>query len=340
MSSPLLEFSKKGIYCAEADVYIDPWKPVPKALITHGHSDHARWGHSYYMCHRLTAPILRHRLDRKLKIREVEYGEQIAINGVQFSFHPAGHILGSSQIRVSYRGEIWVVSGDYKTEDDALCTPLEIVHCHTFITECTFGLPVFRWKSQAEVFVQINSWWRQNSSQGKPSVLYGYSLGKAQRLIKHLDPGIGPIWTHGAVENINEVFRKEGVILPETRQVTQQMRLNDASGMIVVAPPGAFNSTWSKKFKGASHAAASGWMAMRGPRRRKGVDRGFVLSDHADWQGLNDVIEATGAENVIATHGYTNIFVQWLREKGLNAMTEETAFTGENLEETEETIAK
>lgn len=335
----LLKFTDKGIYCEQADVYIDPWKPVKKALITHGHADHARGGHNRYLCHSLTAAIILKRISPDLSVQTVEYGEPIIINGVTFSFHPAGHIIGSAQIRVAYKGEVWVASGDYKTENDGISTPLEIVKCHTFITECTFGLPIYKWNDQKEIFDSINNWWRSNTIENKPSIIYGYSLGKAQRIIQNLDTSIGPIFTHGAVENVNEVFRKAGIPINNTERIIQNTQLEEAKKGIVVAPPGAFNSTWTRKFKNAGHAACSGWMTLRGARRRKGVDKGFILSDHADWDGLNTVIEATGAENVIATHGYTNTFVQWLKEKGLNAITEETDYTGESLDEIEEEVA-
>ncbi len=335
----LLQFTDHGIYCAQADVYIDPWKPVSRALITHGHADHARWGHQHYLCHTLTAAIILKRISPDLTIQTVDYNEPILINGVRFTFHPAGHIIGSAQIRVEYKGEIWVASGDYKNEDDGISTPLEIIRCHTFITESTFGLPIYAWQPQANVFDAINNWWRSNIESERPSIIYGYSLGKAQRIIQHLDHSIGPVYTHGAVENMNEVFREAGIVIKPTERIVQDTQVKIAHKGIIVAPPGAFNSTWTRKFKNAAHAACSGWMTLRGARRRKGVDRGFILSDHADWKGLNDTIDATGAENVITTHGYTNTFVQWLRQRGLNAQTENTAYTGESLDEVEQEVA-
>ncbi|MEM9648606.1 MAG: DNA ligase-associated DEXH box helicase, partial [Bacteroidota bacterium] len=206
MNPPLLAFTDKGIYCAAAKVYLDPWKPVDKAIISHGHADHSRWGHQQYITHKRNVPIVKHRLGN-VSITGKDWGETFVINGVKFSLHPAGHIVGSSQIRVEYKGEIWVFTGDYKIEDDGLATPYETVKCHTFITECTFGLPAFLWTPQEEVFRDINEWWANNKANGQTSVLFGYSLGKAQRLLKHLDPSIGKIFTHGAVENMNEVIR-------------------------------------------------------------------------------------------------------------------------------------
>jgi putative mRNA 3-end processing factor len=327
---PLLHFTEKGIYCAEADVYIDPWKPVGKALITHGHADHSRWGHQKYLAHAEAAPVIRHRLG-DIRLQTVDYGQKIVINGVKFSFHPAGHIPGSSQIRVEHKGEVWVASGDYKLEDDGLSQPFEPVKCHTFITESTFGLPVFRWQHQQEVFDEIKSWWMKNKNEGKTSVLIAYALGKAQRLIKGLEDAEGKIFTHGAVENINNVLRGQGVKLPETILPTADIPKSDYVGSLVVAPPSALATPWLRKFQPFSTAMASGWMALRGTRRRRAVDRGFILSDHADWYGLNKAVEATGAQTVIVTHGYTDIFSQWLNEKGLRALTEKTEFEGETL---------
>lgn len=332
----LLVFNDKGIYCQQADVYIDPWKPVKKVLITHGHSDHAYGGHQHYLCHRLTGMIIRSRISKELNIQSLEYGEQVTINGVTFSFHPAGHIIGSSQIRVEYKGEVWVTSGDYKLEDDGISTPFEPVKCDTFITECTFGLPVYKWKPQEEVFDGINTWWKQNSALGKPSMLLAYSLGKAQRILANIDASIGKIYTHGAVENLNEVFRNAGLSLPDTERITKDTDPKLYPGSLILAPPSALGSTWSRKFKNLSTAAASGWMTLRGARRRKGVDRGFVLSDHSDWDELNKAIKYTGAENIITTHGYTSVFTEWLKSQGYNARVESTTYEGETMDSTKE----
>ncbi len=324
----LLTFTDKGIYCEQGDFFIDPWKPVNKALITHGHADHSRWGNRQYITVSSSKPVIRHRLG-PVNIHGLEYGEEMSINGVRVSFHPAGHIIGSAQIRLEYRGEVWVASGDYKIEDDGLAVPFQPIRCHTFITESTFGLPVYKWKPQEEVFAEINNWWRQNKEEGKVSLLTGYSLGKAQRLIQGLDDSIGKIYTHGAIENTNTVFRKQGIFIKPTIRVTRHVKNKEFNGNIVIAPPSAAGSAWSKKFKPLSIGIASGWMTLRGARRRRSADRGFVLSDHADWIGLNEAIKATGAEKIIATHGYTDIFKRWLIEQGLEVATEKTEFEGE-----------
>jgi len=330
MKSSLLRFTDKGIYCEAADVYLDPWKPVNKAIISHGHADHSRWGHKNYITHQRNVPIVQHRLG-KVSITGMEWGKSFSVNGLKFSLHPAGHIIGSSQIRVEYQGEVWVFTGDYKTEDDGLATPYESIKCHTFITECTFGLPAFLWRPQQEVITDINTWWAENRANGQTSVLFGYSLGKAQRLLKHLDNSIGKIYTHGAVENMTEVLRPMAHF-PKTELITRDTRKEDIRGNIVIAPPSAHGSTWIRKMTPFVTATASGWMAFRGARRRRAIDKGFVMSDHCDWPGLLTAIKDTGAEKVICTHGYTDIFSKYLRELGYDARTESTQFEGENNE--------
>jgi putative mRNA 3-end processing factor len=331
----LLEFNDCGIYCANGGFYIDPWKPVDKAVITHAHSDHARVGNKYYLTHRLSAPILKYRLGADINIQVVEFGEHIYINGVKISFHPAGHIVGSAQVRVECNGEIWVASGDYKLEDDGLSRAIEVVKCHSFITESTFGLPIYKWDHQSLIVDEINKWWKGNIEKGKTSVICGYALGKAQRIIQGLDAGLGPIYTHGAVENINEIIRASGVPLQKTIRVTPDTSKEAFKKAMVVAVPSALSSPWIRKFQPFSTALASGWMALRGAKRRKAVDRGFVLSDHADWESLNKVIEATGAEKVYVTHGYKSAYSRWLREKGIEAFEVETLYEGESLDTTE-----
>ena len=327
-SMPLLKFTDKGIYCPQADVYIDPWKKVKKALITHGHSDHVRWGHEDYLCTHAARPVIEYRLG-KINCSSIAFGEAVNINGVRFSFHPAGHIIGSAQIRVEYKGEIWVASGDYKVADDGLTESFDPIRCHHFITESTFGLPIYRWESNDVIAAQINAWWRENKAADKVSIILGYSLGKAQRILHNLDTSIGQIYTHGAVENINNILRNQGIALPPTTLVTGDIDKKNYRGNIIVAPPSALGISWVNKFKPFSVATASGWMMLRGTRRRRNVDRGFVLSDHADWDGLLSAIKATGAENIHVTHGYVDIFSKYLNEIGYNAGVVSTAYEGE-----------
>ena len=328
MTKPLLIFNDKGIYCEKANVYLDPWLPVTNAIITHGHADHSRYGHKNYITHHTNVAIIKHRLG-DISVTGKDWNETFTINGVKFSLHPAGHIIGSAQVRVEYKGEVWVFTGDYKTEDDGVAVPYEVVKCDTFITECTFGLPAFKWLPQAEVMTSINNWWADNRAEGKASVLFGYSLGKAQRLLKYLDPNIGTIYTHGAIENMTNVVRPL-IDLPPTTLVTRETNKKDFAGSIVLAPPSAHGGTWIRKMAPFVTGSASGWMAFRGARRRRAVDKGFVLSDHCDWYGLLDSIKATGAEKIIATHGYTDIFSRYLRELGYDARTAKTQYEGES----------
>tara|TARA_R110002096_G_scaffold407290_1_gene605727 strand:+ start:13062 stop:14054 length:993 start_codon:yes stop_codon:yes gene_type:complete len=325
----LLTFTDSGIYCPKANVYIDPWKPVDYAIITHAHADHSRWGNKFYLCHHYSKPIIQHRLGNDIQIESIEYGFRKTIKGVHFSLHPAGHIIGSAQVRVEYKGEVWVVSGDYKLEDDGLCAAFETVKCHVFISECTFGLPVFKWKRDVEVFNEINQWWQKNAEEGKTTVLIGYALGKAQRLIQGVDDNIGKIYTHGAIEKTNELMREMKLPLKETIYVNPEIPSSAYAGSLIVAPPSALGSPWMKKFKNLEVGIASGWMNLRGPRRRRSVDRGFVLSDHADWDGLNAAIRNTECEKVILTHGYTDIFSKYLNEIGIETHVESSEFEGE-----------
>ncbi|HET8735499.1 MAG TPA: ligase-associated DNA damage response exonuclease [Pricia sp.] len=330
MKSPLLEFTRKGIFCSAAGVYLDPWQPVDKAIISHGHADHSHWGHKKYITHHRNAPIISYRLG-DINVAGKDWNETFTINNVKFSLHPAGHIIGSSQIRVEHRGEVWVFTGDYKTGDDGISTPYESVKCNTFITECTFGLPAFKWRPQQEVFKDINQWWVENRAEKKTSVLFGYSLGKAQRLLKYLDTDIGKIYTHGAIENMTEVLRPM-VYFPATERITKETKKEQLLGNIVLAPPSAHGSPWIRQMVPYVTAAASGWMTFRGARRRRAIDKGFVLSDHCDWNGLLESIGATGAEKIICTHGYSDIFSKYLREQGYDARTEETQYGEEDSE--------
>ena len=339
MSEPVLTVTEHGLYCPGGAFHIDPWRPVDRALITHGHADHARPGHARYLATHAALPVIRHRLG-SISAEGIAFGETLRMGDAEVSFHPAGHVPGSAQIRVEVAGEIWVVSGDYKTEADGLSEPFEPVRCHVFISECTFGLPVFNWRPQAEVAEEINSWWRDNAEAGRVSVLGAYSLGKAQRILASVDPGIGPILTHGAVEGTNAVMRAQGLPLPQTIPVTPEIKGADHPGALVIAPPSALGSTWMRRFGAVSTGFASGWMALRGVRRRRAADRGFVMSDHADWAGLNAAIAETGAEQVFVTHGYTQPFARWLSEQGYEARVLATEFSGESLDGTAEAEAE
>ncbi|WP_238602777.1 ligase-associated DNA damage response exonuclease [Fimbriiglobus ruber] len=314
----MAEISDDGLFCRPGGFHIDPWQPVDRAVVTHAHSDHARPGSHSYLAAVASEHLLRTRLG-SINLETVPYGAVIEHNGVRVSLHPAGHVLGSAQVRLEYRGEVWVVSGDYKLEPDPTCAAFEPVGCHTFITESTFGLPIYRWDPAAALFAQINAWWRANREAGKASIIYAYSLGKAQRVMAGVDSSIGPIFTHGATERVTRAYRESGVALPPTEPVADAVRGKTWAGALVIAPPSAAGSTWVQKFEPAATAVASGWMRVRGTRRRRAVDRGFVLSDHADWPGLLGAIGATGAERVLATHGSAAVLARWLRDQGKDA---------------------
>ena len=322
---PLIEFTNKGLFCPQGQFYIDPWKPVDRAIITHAHSDHARWGSKYYLCHHLTRPILQLRLGDN-QYESVEWNEPVMMNGVKISLHPAGHIIGSSQIRVEYGGEVWVVSGDYKTENDGISGAFEPVRCHTFITESTFGLPIYKWKPQDEIFSDIKKWIGANNAAGKTSVLIAYSLGKAQRLLAPLAETGLPVYLHGAVHNVHEALVNSGFDLPAVQRVIATTTKAETQGNIVIAPSGADGSSWIKKFSPYQVGVCSGWMQVRGNTRRRNADAGFALSDHADWDGLLQAVKATGAEKVFATHGFQASFSRYLTEQGIEAEEVKTEY--------------
>ena len=338
-AKPLLEFNDNGIFCAAGNFYIDPWRPVKYAVITHAHSDHAKWGHENYLAHTLSREILKYRLG-EINLQTLEYAQSTIKNGVEISFHPAGHIIGSAQVRVAYKGEVWVVSGDYKLEDDGVCQPFEPIKCHSFISECTFGMPVYKWVPQQEIFTSMNNWWRQNIEEGKTTVLVGYSLGKAQRILQGLDLSIGKVYTHGVIENTNEALRRNGVVLNPTTRVTTELNREELRKGLVLCPPSSVGTPWMRKFYPYSFGYCSGWMALRGAKRRRAADRGFVLSDHADWDGLIEAIKATQCETVYLTHGYTAPFSRYLAEIGYDAHEAHTLYGGDESNELDEDTVK
>ena len=332
----LLRLTPAGLYCKTGDFYIDPWQPVENAVITHAHSDHARWGMGRYLCAAPGLEVLRTRMGEDASIDTLEYGEAVTRNGVRLSLHPAGHILGSAQVRVEDGGEVWVVSGDYKVEPDPTCRAFEPVRCNVFITESTFGLPIYRWPSERVIFDQVNAWWRANQAAGRTSLIFSYTLGKAQRVLAGVDSSIGPIFAHGAVRRINEGYGWAGVKLPKADLPTLQPKGYDWSQALIVAPPSANGTPWMRRFGDVSTGFASGWMQIRGARRRRAIDRGFVLSDHADWPGLLATVKETGAERVLVTHGYSNVLARYLAEQGLQTGVVPTRFIGEGVEADEE----
>ena len=316
----------EGLYCSPGDFYIDTWRPVARAVITHAHADHARTGHGNYLAAAPAEGVLRSRLGANIALQSVAYGEQVMHNGVTVSLHPAGHVLGSAQVKLEHAGQTWVASGDYKVAPDKTCAPFEPVRCDVFITESTFGLPIYRWRDDAQVFADINAWWAANAAVGRASVLMCYSFGKAQRILSGVDASIAPIVVHSAIQTLNAAYREAGVQLPETKLVSEVTDANDFKRALVLCPPSAAAGPWAKRFGDFSDAFASGWMQLRGARRRGAYDQGFVLSDHADWPGLMGAIGATGANRVIVTHGSIPVMVRYLSDQGLQAESFHTEY--------------
>jgi putative mRNA 3-end processing factor len=327
-SAPLVIARDEGLYCPPGDFFIDPWKPVARAVLTHAHGDHARPGSENYLAAQPAEHVLRARLG-DIRLQPLAYGEAVTVDSVRLSLHPAGHVLGSAQVRLEHGGRVWVVSGDYKLAGDPTCAPFEPVRCDTFVTESTFGLPIYRWRANGEVFDDLNAWWRGNAEAGRASVLFAYAFGKAQRILASVDASIGPIVCHGAVEALNRAYRASGVALPDTTLVSEVTDKALLKRALVVAPPSAAGTPWLKRFGDHGDAFASGWMQLRGARRRRALDRGFVLSDHADWPALQEAIAAAGASCVYVTHGYVAVMVRWLTERGLDARAFETRYGDE-----------
>lgn len=309
----LITVRPQGLYCQPGDFFIDPWQPVDRALITHGHSDHARYGSAHYIATQESAPILRHRLGATIGLQAVAYGKPLKLGATWVSFHAAGHVLGSAQIRVEYKDEVWVASGDYKRCADPSCAAFEVVPCDRFITEATFALPIYRWQSGAATVAQIYDWWQADDQ--RPAILFCYAFGKAQRILSELAQlSDRPVYLHGALVTLTDLYRAQGVTMVPTLATSAMPRSHGYRGDLVLAPPSAYRSSWMQRFKQPRTAFASGWMAVRGARRQKGYDRGFVLSDHADWPGLIQTIRQTGASTVYVTHGQSEVLSRYLQE--------------------------
>ncbi|RPE12676.1 ligase-associated DNA damage response exonuclease [Chitinophaga lutea] len=326
---PVLTFTDNGIYCPAGDFYIDPWKPVPRAVITHAHSDHARWGNDHYLCTKDSVPLLQLRLGKEISAQGLSYGETLRFNNVQVSFHPAGHMIGSAQVKVTVDGQTWVASGDYKTENDGISGAFEPVKCHVFITESTFGLPIYHWKTQQQIMSDIQAWIYKNKQAGKNSVLLAYSLGKAQRLIYNLRGAVERFLVHGAIYNAHETLLQHGWPLPPVELITHDTPKEHFADSLIISPPSAADSAWMRRFAPYSLGVCSGWMQVRGNARRQNADAGFAISDHADWQGLLQTIRHTGAEKVFVTHGFSSVLARYLQENGIAAAEVKTDYGSE-----------
>jgi putative mRNA 3-end processing factor len=325
----LVQLRPEGLYCPAGDFHIDPWRPVARAVITHGHGDHARIGMGQYHTTQAGLPILQWRLGEQA-YHAHGHGETFVLGDARVSLHPAGHVLGSAQVRIEVDGEVWVASGDYKRQHDPTCAPFEVVPCDTFITEATFGLPIYQWPDTAEVARDIVAWRDECAERGEAALLFCYALGKAQRVLAELAAHTDqPALLHGAVAAGVEVYRQAGVPMLDTRAVAEQEKGADFAGKLVIAPPSAAGSPWIRRFRRAQQGFASGWMRIRGNRRRRNYDRGFVVSDHADWPALMRTVRETGARRVIATHGNTDAIIRALNEEGIAAEAFSTHFGSE-----------
>ena len=325
----LITLTSRGLYCKPGDFYIDPWLPADTAVITHAHGDHLRWGSKRYLCAEQGAAVTRHRLASDSVVDTVPYRATVLLGDVKVSFHPAGHVLGSSQIRVEHDGQVWVVSGDYKRDPDPTCAPFEPVSCDVFISEATFALPVYRWKPTELIAREILDWWDANRRAGIASVLHAYALGKAQRVLAELARLTdAPVYLHGAMMPLVEAYRRSGIDMLPTLPATVKTKAGYA-GALIMAPPSAASSPWIRRFGESSSGFCSGWMRVRGDRRRRGYDRGFVLSDHADWPSLLRSIRETGARRVLLTHGYTDALCRYLCEQGIAAQSLRTEYGAE-----------
>lgn len=325
----LITVRPEGLYCEAGNFYVDPWRPVETAIITHAHADHARSGSENYVAMASAEGVLRKRLGTEITLRNVPYGEKLKYGDACVSLHPAGHVLGAAQVRVERGGEVWVVSGDYKRGADPTCAPFEVVPCDTFITEATFGLPIYKWDTGEETVRQIYEWWQ--SDRDRPSILFCYAFGKAQRVLSELMKFTDQtVYVHGAIAALNNIYRDQGVEMVPTVTTSEMPRSHKYTGDLILAPPSGHRSTWMKRFKSPQTAFASGWMAVRGARRRRGYERGFVLSDHADWPSLIRTIQETGAQQVYVTHGQNDVLSRYLRERcGIAAQPLDTLFEGE-----------
>lgn len=326
---PLITVRPEGLYCEAGGFYIDPWRPVDTALITHAHADHARTGAQHYVATAISEGILRKRLGNTIALQGVQYGEKLKFGETWVSFHSAGHVMGSAQVRVEHKDEVWVISGDYKRCADPTCVPFEVVPCDTFITEATFGLPIYKWDSGAITARHIYDWWQ--ADRDHPSILFCYSFGKAQRVLSELTQLTDQtVYVHGAIAALNDIYRQQNIPLLPTLSTSDMPKGYKYTGDLVLSPPSGHRSTWMKRFKSPQTAFASGWMAVRGARRRRGYERGFVLSDHADWPSLIQTVKETGARQVYVTHGQNDVLSRYLKEVcHIQAEPLDTLFEGE-----------
>ena len=315
-----LQLTPEGLYCVPAGAWIDPWRPVPRALITHAHADHARSGSGAYWASAPSEGVLRARLGATLPLTPIPYGAPLKLGDARISFHSAGHVLGSAQILIETAGERWLISGDYKRDADPSCAPFTPVRADVLISEATFGLPIYQWAPGAAVASDILRWWQDTPDH--PSVLFCYAFGKAQRVLAELHAlGVREeVLLHGAIQGLMDPYREAGIAMVPTAPLSGVPKGQSLAGRLTLAPPSAQRTAWMRRFPQAQTAFASGWMTVRGVRRRRGVGRGFVLSDHADWPSLVRTILESGARSVYLTHGQGDHLARYLQEvEGVDA---------------------
>ena len=314
----MLQVTSNGLYCVPGDFYIDPYRSVPTAVITHGHADHARWGMGHYISTPMTADIMRIRIGKDISVTAHEYHAPFDLNGVRVTLIPAGHILGSAQVVLEHNNQRSIITGDFKTDDDPTVHPFEAMPCDLLVMETTFALPIYHWPSATDVMADIHAFWQQNQVAGEHTVLYAYSLGKAQRLVAGLDSTVGPVAVHRAVDNMNQVYKQYGFLDNLPPVLTKSEVADWDRPGIIIAPPATQGSAWLKTLGRYREAYVSGWMLSRGQTRRRNM-RGFVLSDHADWAGLNATVAACAPTQVWTMHGSTHIYAKYLQEQGIAA---------------------
>jgi putative mRNA 3-end processing factor len=355
---PLIAWTPQGLYCEAGGFYIDPHRAVDLAVVTHAHSDHARRGSKHYICEKSGLGLLRVRLGARISAEGRAFGESFQLGRVKVSFHSAGHILGSAQVRVECDGEVWVASGDYKRDPDPSCEPFENVKCDTFITEATFGTPKFAWAKDVDHGSAIAEWWSESERAGRNCILFGYSLGKTQRILAELAPHARkPVLIHSTCVELTECYRQEGRTLAPTRALesalselggflsgsevlpyarddsrsTSVLVNSQLRGEMILAPPSILKEEWAQKLGEYETAFASGWMQNFKPNpysTGRSYDRGFVISDHADWNDLNQTILETGAKRVFVQHR-EGALIRHLRKQGIDAHSSD-ALTHEN----------
>ena len=314
----MLTLTRNGIYCKKGNFYIDPIRPIKNAIITHGHADHARWGMEKYYATPATCAIMKIRLGKDITCHELNFHDEIKLGKVKIKLIPAGHILGSAQVVIEDESKKAIITGDFKTDPDATVESFETEPCDLLVMETTFALPIYNWIESKEIFSSIHEFWQTNQKKGYHTVLYAYSLGKAQRILNSLNQEQGPIAIHSAIEKMNQIYVNKKRLERNFPVFTNAELDNWNKPGLSIAPPATIDSKWIKKCKKYKEAYISGWMTSKGQARRRNM-RGFPLSDHADWKGLNYAVKKFNPSEVWTMHGSTDIFAKHLNDQGIKA---------------------